>query len=179
MDETTCSGPCACQSMADDRGAVSRRLVLAGAAGAALGAMALAGCASPDDTATPSDPTTPGPTEPAETTTPAKTTTPTEEAPAAEVLAGTDDFPVGGGAVVTAASGTYIVTRPGDSEYAAFVALCPHAQCKRFEVLENTIECQCHFSTFDGGTGERLGGPAPRGLEPVEVRVEGGQVLLA
>ena len=45
MDESTCTGGCACQRASDDRGSVSRRGVLAGSA-AAVAVMALGACAS-------------------------------------------------------------------------------------------------------------------------------------
>ena len=46
------------------------------------------------------------------------------------------------------------------------------------EVTENTIVCMCHCSTFDGTTGERLEGPAPTGLQPVAIAVEGDLIYL-
>jgi Rieske Fe-S protein len=37
--------------------------------------------------------------------------------------------------------------------------------------------CPCHTSAFDGD-GHRTGGPAPRGMDPLETRVEDGFVLV-
>jgi nitrite reductase/ring-hydroxylating ferredoxin subunit len=183
MDESTCTGGCQCQRTADDRGSVSRRGVLAGSA-AAVAVMALGACASPEETSGTGAATSSGPAE-----TPAGSTPPTEtdespsaageESPAGELLAGTDDFPVGGGVVVKTASGVVVVTHPTDTDFLAFNGRCPHAGCPVAEVNENTILCTCHGSTFDGSTGDRLEGPAPTGLEPVPIQVTGGEIFLA
>ena len=186
MDETTCSGGCACQRVNDERGSVSRRGVLAGSA-AAVAVMALGACASPDETSSPGTATSSGPasptpkeTESATPTTSEESASPTSEAsPAGEPLAGTGDFPVGGGVVVKTANGPVVVTHPTDTEFLAFNGRCPHAGCPVAEVLENTIMCNCHGSTFDGSTGDRLEGPAPTGLEPVPIQVAGGEIYLA
>ena len=183
MDEKTCTGACACQPIADDRGSVSRRGVLAGSA-AAVAVLALGACASPEETsgsgaATSSGPATPSETESATPTGSEESATPTEGSPTGDPLAGTGDFPVGGGVVVKTASGPVVVTHPTDTEFLAFNGTCPHAGCPVTEVLENTIICNCHGSTFDGNTGDRLGGPAPTGLEPVPIQVAGGEIFLA
>lgn len=125
---------------------------------------------------------------------PAASATPTEDAPSAtasataqggsatptgERLAGTEDFPAGGGAIVPTGNGPVVVTHPDDTTFVAFNARCPHQGCTVSEVLENTILCACHGSVFDAATGDRLEGPAPRGLTPVPVEVDGGSVYLA
>jgi Rieske Fe-S protein len=80
---------------------------------------------------------------------------------------------------VKTANGPVVVTHPNDTEFLAFNGRCPHAGCPVAEVLENTILCNCHGSTFDGSTGDRLEGPAPTGLEPVPIQVAGGEIYLA
>jgi Rieske Fe-S protein len=45
-------------------------------------------------------------------------------------------------------------------------------------VTDGQIICPCHGSVFDAETGEVLGGPAPSPLEPVEVVVEGQDVVV-
>ncbi len=180
MDESTCTGDCACQRSANDRGAVSRRGVLAGSA-AAVAVMALGACASSNETSaeatTPEGPTTQAPSESASSSQPEESAT--GSAPTGEPLAGTDDFPVGGGAIVVTASGPVVITHPTDTEFLAFDGRCPHAGCPVAEVNENTILCTCHGSTFDGSTGDRLEGPAPTGLKPVAIEVAGGEIFLA
>jgi Rieske Fe-S protein len=192
MDESSCSGGCACQRdgvtstegsgiRADDRGAVSRRGLLAGSA-AAVATLALGACASTEEAASGSS------TTPAETSgsgsAPASPEASSQSAAASpgttgEVLATTTEFPVGGGKVVTTASGVVVVTQPADGQFQAFNGKCPHQGCPVSEVTENTIVCQCHGSTFDGSTGERMEGPAPVGLKPVAITVEGDTITLA
>jgi Rieske Fe-S protein len=182
MDESTCTGSCGCRPIADERGSVTRRGVLAGSA-AAVAVMALGACASPSETSSSGTSTPSG----SDATTPSATPSASEEpatqssdaTPAGEPLAGTGDFPVGGGVIVTTASGPVVVTHPTDTEFVAFNARCPHAGCTVAEVLENTIMCNCHGSTFDGSTGDHLDGPAPTGLEPVQIQVAGGEIYLA
>ena len=176
MDESTCTGGCGCRSTADDRGSVSRRGVLAGSA-AAVAALALGGCASSDET---SSPGTPPSSETPSTAGPEESATSTGDgAPTGEPLAGTGDFPVGGGAVVQVEGGVVVLTHPTDSEFLAFNGRCPHQGCPVAEVNENTIICTCHGSTFDGSTGDRLEGPAPTGLAPVPIQVTDGEIFLA
>jgi len=56
--------------------------------------------------------------------------------------------------------------------------LCPHRQCSLAEGrLEGTVvTCPCHGSQFDVTTGERLRGPAVRGVRAFAVRVEAGDL---
>jgi 3-phenylpropionate/trans-cinnamate dioxygenase ferredoxin subunit len=58
----------------------------------------------------------------------------------------------------------------------AFDDLCPHRQCSLAEgVLEGTVvTCPCHGSQFAVTTGERLRGPAVRGVRTYAARVERG-----
>ncbi len=176
MDDKTCTGICACGRVADDRGSVSRRGVLAGSAAAAA-ALALGACAGSDGTTT-SASSSPTPADGATAQTAAPDQSPDAGSPG-EVLAGTQDFPMGGGAVVVTSRGPVVVTRPSEDEYLAFDARCPHAGCTVAEVLENTINCNCHGSTFDGSSGDVLGGPAKSGLEPVSILVSDGDISLA
>ena len=187
MDECTCG--CACQpagagraSLADERGSVSRRGVLAGSA-AVVATLALGACSDPEEAGT-STTTTPTTTTPSDTPTesssaPAESASASGGEPAGEQLATTSEFPVGGGKVVTTSAGVVVVTQPGDGTFQAFNGRCPHQGCPVTEVTENTIVCQCHGSTFDGSTGDRLEGPAPVGLEPVAITVEGDAIYLA
>lgn len=166
-------------SLGDDRGAVSRRGVLAGSAGA-LAALALAACAGTDETgaegtASPEESGSPDASTPSE----AESESESEGGSTGEVLASTSEFPVGGGKVVTVGGSVVVVTQPDDGQFVAFNGTCPHQGCPVAEVTENTILCTCHGSTFDGSNGERLEGPAPRGLEPVAITVEGDSIRLA
>jgi Rieske Fe-S protein len=156
---------------------VSRRGVLAGSA-AAVAVLALGACAPGEEASTSG--TTPGD---ATTQPPAESESADDSSgegeSSGEPLAGTGDFPVGGGVVVKTASGVVVITHPTDTDFLAFNGTCPHQGCPVTEVLENTILCNCHGSVFDGSTGDRLEGPAPTGLKPVPIQVSDGEIYLA
>jgi nitrite reductase/ring-hydroxylating ferredoxin subunit len=158
-------------------GTVTRRAAIAGSAAAVAG-MALTGCSSDSGTgaATTSAPaTTSGPAG----ATPSGTATgPETSAPEGERLASTADIAVGGGTILTALVGTVVVTHPADGEFKAFNGKCPHQGCPVASVADDTITCNCHGSTFDAVTGDRTGGPAMVGLEPLDITVTGDAVYL-
>src|SRR5215470_77175 len=60
----------------------------------------------------------------------------------------------------------------------AFSTTCPHLGCAvDFDAKSDAFRCPCHTSAFDRG-GNRVSGPAKRGLDPLETKVEGGRVLV-
>jgi Rieske Fe-S protein len=61
-----------------------------------------------------------------------------------------------------------------DQSVTAFSAECPHAGCA-VDFDGKQFVCPCHDSTF-ALDGSRLKGPAPRGLDPLEVREQDGVV---
>ncbi|MFW8120549.1 ubiquinol-cytochrome c reductase iron-sulfur subunit [Klebsiella pneumoniae] len=67
----------------------------------------------------------------------------------------------------------------------AFSALCPHQGCPVEKIGEvgsrkGKLICNCHGSYFDPLDGGKvLGGPAPRGLAPLPIRLEGQLVVAA
>jgi len=56
-------------------------------------------------------------------------------------------------------------------EVHALSATCPHLGCNIAKV-ENGFLCPCHTSAFDSA-GNRVSGPTPRGMDPIETRVSG------
>ena len=63
-----------------------------------------------------------------------------------------------------------------DEKVAAWNAECPHLGCKvAFNAEQSHFGCPCHDSAF-GMDGEVMGGPAPRGMDPLEARVQDGHV---
>jgi 3-phenylpropionate/trans-cinnamate dioxygenase ferredoxin subunit len=58
----------------------------------------------------------------------------------------------------------------------AFDDVCPHRQCSLAEgnLEETVVTCPCHGSQFAVTTGERLRGPAVRGVRAYAVRIENG-----
>ena len=58
----------------------------------------------------------------------------------------------------------------------ALNAECPHLGCKvGYDKERKRFGCPCHESAFSEA-GERIGGPAPRGMDPLESRIVNGQV---
>ena len=58
----------------------------------------------------------------------------------------------------------------------ALTAECPHLGCKvGYDSGKKRYGCPCHDSAFSLD-GHATGGPAPRGMDPLEVRVQGDQV---
>ncbi|GGP62359.1 Rieske (2Fe-2S) protein [Saccharothrix coeruleofusca] len=90
------------------------------------------------------------------------------------------DVPDGGGVIAgnPANSKPLVLVRTGDT-VKAFDAACPHAGTTVAEPEGGTITCPNHGSQFDAATGAVRKGPATKGLPEVEVKVEGGQVVLA
>jgi menaquinol-cytochrome c reductase iron-sulfur subunit len=65
--------------------------------------------------------------------------------------------------------------RKGD-QVTALTAECPHLGCKvGYDKEHSRFGCPCHESAFSLD-GERIGGPAPRSMDPLEARVVDGQV---
>jgi menaquinol-cytochrome c reductase iron-sulfur subunit len=56
----------------------------------------------------------------------------------------------------------------------AFSSICPHLGCGVDADGGRGFRCPCHDSAFDLA-GERRSGPAPRGLDPIPVRVSSGE----
>lgn len=69
------------------------------------------------------------------------------------------------------------VTRHEDGTFTALSTVCPHLGCGVNFDGQGRFNCPCHTSSF-AATGERLSGPAPRGLDALTVEVRGQQVLV-
>jgi Rieske Fe-S protein len=150
---------------------IERRTLLRGVAvtGAAVaGAVVLAGCG--DDESTTAD----------ATATPTANPTATDDAGASggsdpEVLVATEEVPEGGGIVL--ADQEIVVTQPSAGEFVAFSSICTHEGCPVDAVENGTINCPCHGSMFAIADGAVVAGPAPSPLAPVDVTVDGDNVV--
>jgi menaquinol-cytochrome c reductase iron-sulfur subunit len=70
------------------------------------------------------------------------------------------------------------VKRNADDTFTAFSTVCPHLGCGvNLDKQRNLFACPCHTSAFTLD-GKYQGGPAPRGMDPLEVEVRGKQVLI-
>ena len=72
----------------------------------------------------------------------------------------------------------WLVRTVEDGPIKAFSTVCPHLGCGiDFDDKRGKFECPCHDSTFDLD-GRCLGGPSPRGLDELETRIEGRDVMV-
>ena len=62
-------------------------------------------------------------------------------------------------------------------DFRAFSAVCTHAGCT-VDVSGGEFVCPCHGGTYDIATGAVTGGPPPRPLAPLQIRVVNGDVRL-
>jgi Rieske Fe-S protein len=72
----------------------------------------------------------------------------------------------------------WLVRTTEDGPIRAFSTICPHLGCGvDFDEQAGKFNCPCHTSAFDLD-GRCLSGPSPRGLDELETRVEGRDVLV-
>lgn len=81
--------------------------------------------------------------------------------------------PAGGGVIKDGV----VVTKDASGTIHAFSATCTHQGCTLSSVSGGTINCPCHGSRFDAGTGAVVQGPATRPLPAVPVTVQGDQIV--
>ena len=64
-------------------------------------------------------------------------------------------------------------------QFTAYNGRCTHLGCGfAFDTEKKVFHCPCHHGLFDVKTGAVVGGPPPRGLDTLPVRVEDGEVLV-
>src|SRR5262245_59537516 len=92
------------------------------------------------------------------------------------VSTGDGDVPGNGEVAAFEVSGRDVAVANIAGTLHAFDDLCPHRQCSLAdgEIEGTVITCPCHGSQFDVTTGERLRGPAVRGVQVYAVRLENG-----
>ena len=71
-----------------------------------------------------------------------------------------------------------VVTQPTAGEFKAFDSTCTHKGCPVSKVEGDTISCTCHGSQYSIEDGSVKRGPATRGLTPVKVVQEDGELFL-
>lgn len=65
-----------------------------------------------------------------------------------------------------------------DGTVTAFAPNCPHLGCGyRWSSTDKRFKCPCHGSEFDIA-GAVMGGPSPRALDTLEVKLEGQRVMV-
>ncbi len=68
-------------------------------------------------------------------------------------------------ALVNYGNGALLVARTSQSNFNAMSAICTHQTCTITGYANGEFVCPCHGSTYST-TGQVLGGPAPRSLQP-------------
>lgn len=152
----------------DPRDRLPRRKVLVAAAGTVAGAVALTACGSGDSGGTPATSKAPAGAAP-------KPSGPAGSGGGG--LAQLADVPVGGAVSAQSPDGKpMIVSQPTKGNVVAFSAICTHMGCT-VAPAGSELKCPCHGSTYDLATGKNTGGPAPRPLTEVPVKVSNGEVV--
>ncbi len=71
-----------------------------------------------------------------------------------------------------------LLVRTADDEWKAFLATCTHLNCTvQYRDNLRLIWCACHGGTYDL-QGRNVSGPPPRPLDPLQVRVQGEDVIV-
>jgi nitrite reductase/ring-hydroxylating ferredoxin subunit len=144
-----------------------RRTLLAGAAVGTLGSIVLAGCGSDDSSSSGSGGS-------------GSTAAPSAGGSgggSGQTVASLDSIPDGQTVSVDNPNGgKLLLTRTG-STVTALSAKCTHQGCT-VAPKNDVLQCPCHGSRFQPGTGAVLNGPASAPLSKVPVTVTGNQVTL-
>ena len=70
----------------------------------------------------------------------------------------------------------WLYTEDGE-KFTAYSGVCTHLGCSySFDADNKRYHCPCHHGLFDMKTGAVIGGPPPRPLDTLPVRVENGEV---
>jgi menaquinol-cytochrome c reductase iron-sulfur subunit len=70
----------------------------------------------------------------------------------------------------------WLYTEDGE-KFTAYSGVCTHLGCSyAFDKENKRFDCPCHHGLFDMKTGAVIGGPPPRPLDTLPVRVEDGEV---
>ncbi|RMD99443.1 MAG: Rieske (2Fe-2S) protein [Deltaproteobacteria bacterium] len=74
--------------------------------------------------------------------------------------------------------GSVWVVRTGGDDFRVFSTICPHLGCGiGWEEEKERFSCPCHESHFRLD-GTRIGGPAPRGMDSLEFKIEAKDVFV-
>ena len=175
-DDTTASATTS--ATAADGGLRDRRTVLRCAAMVALagaGAPLLAACGGSDKTSSGGTGSGTSPSATGSSSAPASSGTPSSSAGGGTVIGPVSDVPVGGGKVFSDAK--VVVTQPTGGTYKGFSAVCTHQGNPIGSVEGGQIVCPFHNSHFSITDGAPVSGPAPSPLPPVNVAVQGSNIV--
>jgi Rieske Fe-S protein len=102
------------------------------------------------------------------------------EAPTAQVVAAKDgELLPNQGKIFRFGSQPGLLVRTADGEYRAFSATCTHLNCTvQFKADSKQIWCACHNGFYDLA-GRNVSGPPPKPLEPYQVHVANGEIVVS
>ena len=102
------------------------------------------------------------------------------EAPTAQVVAGKEgELQPNQGKIFRFGSQPGLLVRTADGEYRAFSATCTHLNCTvQFKADTKQIWCACHNGLYDLA-GRNVSGPPPKPLEPYQVHVANGEIVVS
>ncbi|CAM3476435.1 Rieske (2Fe-2S) protein [Kibdelosporangium persicum] len=143
----------------------TRRTVVCGLLAGLVAPVSLAACSSTSDT----PPAAP----------PAPTGGGGSAGGGATPLAKLADVPVGGGTIVNGGPGRVLLVRPSENEVRGYDPVCPHAGASVGLPSGGTITCPAHGSVFNASSGDVQKGPATTGLTPVNVKIDGDNIVSA
>jgi quinol---cytochrome c reductase iron-sulfur subunit, bacillus type len=70
----------------------------------------------------------------------------------------------------------WVLRREQDQGVTVLSSICPHLGCPiNWHAQANQFDCPCHGGRFDDN-GEKIAGPPPRSMDPLEVEVRGGRL---
>ena len=113
--------------------------------------------------------------QPATETSPEASAPAESEAASSNGLISVSEVPVGGAVILSEEK--VVITQPTPGEINAFSTTCTHQGCPVSQVSESGIICACHNSVFSTIDGSVISGPAGRALDPIEVSIQGDQVI--
>ncbi|MFM1864543.1 MAG: hypothetical protein RL677_323 [Actinomycetota bacterium] len=149
---------------------LSRRKVVA-----SIGALSVTGligaCSTADEQIAVEQPAT----ETTPETSPEASATSESETSVSTGLISVSEVPVGGAVILSEEK--VVVTQPTPGEINAFSTTCTHQGCPVSQVSESGIICACHNSVFSTLDGSVISGPAGRALDPIEITIQGDQVI--
>src|SRR5215470_4333080 len=89
------------------------------------------------------------------------------------------DLKPNSGKIVKFGAKPVLLMRLGESEWRAYSAVCTHLNCTvQFDEAKRAIWCACHNGLYDV-SGQVVGGPPPRALEPYTVHVRAGEIIIS
>jgi Rieske Fe-S protein len=70
------------------------------------------------------------------------------------------------------------ITKDSGGKLSVLSAVCPHLGCSvQWQEARNAFVCPCHSAVFDP-SGKCTGGPAPRGMDSLETKIEDGHLMV-